>query len=661
MIPVSNKVRDRRIVRGRLALAGGGVLLLAAVLVARLAYLQIASHQRFSTLAQNNRIDFVPIAPVRGLIHDRNGRIVAENRRVYNLEILPDQVDDIEQLLNQVGQLIELEAESVGRFRSLLARRPSFERQTLRTDLNELEAARIAVHQHRMPGLELQARLQRHYPHAGVAAHLIGYVGRITADDLRRIEPRAYRGLEYLGRAGLEAQYENLLRGGPGLERVETNAHGKVVRSLGRDAPATGLTVHLGLDIELQRVSVEALRGWQGAIVAIEPASGDILAFASEPNYDPNPFVNGISRADYQLLLDSPQRPLLNRALYGRYAPGSTVKGFVLLTGLQHGIDPNRQIYCPGWFRLPGRAHRYRDWKEGGHGLIDARDAIVQSCDIYFYRLARRLGIDALHRGLSGFGFGQVTGVDLPGEPSGLMPSPAWKHRARGQAWFPGETVITGIGQGYMLVTPLQLAAATAALANRGRRVAPRFLTATEDPRNRELQPVAPLEAGRWRVGNRAFYEYLIDGMRGVVHDRNGSAAGIRRGLKYPMAGKTGTAQVKSIPQDEKYVEEEVERRFIDHSLFIGFAPIDAPKIAVAVVVEHGGPGSRTAAPIARRVMDFYLLQQLGMFGGPDAPAAAASADSADSTVAGRPATVATVPTVTNTVTPTVTTVTAAQ
>jgi len=629
VIPVSNKVQDRRIARRRLAIAGAGMLALTAVLVARLAYLQIVSHQRFSTLAQNNRIDFVPVAPVRGLIHDRNGVIIADNRRVYNIEVLPDQVPDMQRLLNDVAQLIDLSAEERERFRALLAGRPSFERQTLRTDLNEAEAARIAVNQHRYPGLALQARLQRHYPRAGESAHLLGYVGRIAADDLRRIDARAYRGLEYLGRAGLEAQYEDLLRGRPGLQRVETNAHGKVVRALSRDAPATGRTLHLGLDIELQRVSMQALRGQQGAVVAIEPATGDILAFASAPGFDPNPFVNGIGREAYAALLSAPERPLLNRALYGRYAPGSTVKSFILLTGLQHGVDPARQIHCPGWFRLPGRAHRYRDWKEGGHGPVSARDAIVQSCDVYFYRLARRLGIDALHAGLTDFGFGRVTGVDLPGEPSGLAPSPAWKHRARGQAWFPGETVITGIGQGYMLATPLQLATATAILANRGRRVLPRFLVATEDPRNRERVAIAPVDAGEWPRANAEFYALVIDAMRGVVHDKNGTARGIRRGLKYDIAGKTGTAQVKSIPQGEKYDEEETERRFRDHALFVGFAPVEAPRIALAVVVEHGGAGSRTAAPIARRVFDFYLLNQLGLFGGPDDAATAA----ADSTV----------------------------
>jgi len=618
VIPSSDYLRDRQIVRGRIAIAVGGVLLLVAILIARLAYLQISQHQRFSTLAQNNRIDFVPMAPVRGLIYDRNGEILAENRRVYNVEILPDRVDDMNQLLGDLGQLIELSEEDVTRFKQLVRRQPSFDRQTLRTNLNEREAARIALHQHRHPGVELQARLQRHYPHGALTAHFLGYVGRINADDLKQIDPRAYRGLEYLGRTGIEAQYEETLRGRPGFERVETDAHGKVVRSLGKTLPSTGLTVHLSLDIEMQRAGMEALRGHRGAVVAIEPSTGDVLAFASEPGFDPNPFVNGISRGGYAHLLGSQDRPLLNRALYGRYAPGSTIKGFMLLTGLQHGIDPGERIFCPGWYSLPNRTHRYRDWKRGGHGWVDARTGIVQSCDVYFYRLARRLGIDHIHQGMSDLGFGRPTGVDLPGEPSGLMPSPQWKHQARGQAWFPGETVITGIGQGYMLVTPLQLAAVTAMLANRGRPVTPRFLVATENPQNRVRQAVAPANAKRAAIANRDFYAYVIDSMRGVVHDRRGTASRLRQGLRYEMAGKTGTAQVKSIPQNERYDESKLEKKHIDHSLFIGFAPLDQPKIAIAVVVENAGAGSRTAAPIARKLIDHYLLNRLGMFPGVD-------------------------------------------
>ncbi len=616
MIPASDYRRDRNIVRSRITLAATGVVLLAAILVARLAYIQISQHQRFSTLAQNNRIDFTPVAPLRGLIYDRNGKLLAENRRVYNLEILPDQIDDINRLLNELGQLVELTEEDVTRFKALLRRRPSFERQTLRTDLNEEEAARIALHQHRYPGVELQARLQRHYPYGESTAHLIGYVGRINADDLKTIDPRAYRGLQYLGRSGIEAQYEQALRGRPGIERVETNAHGKVARSLGKTAPGTGLTVHLSLDIELQRKSMEALRGYEGAVVAIAPDSGEVLALASAPGFDPNPFVNGISKSDYARLLDSEEKSLLNRALYGRYAPGSTIKGFMLLVGLRHGVDPAMRRFCPGWYSLPRRAHRYRDWKRGGHGSVDGYDSIVQSCDVYFYQLARRLGIERIHDGMARFGFGERTGIDLPGEPSGLMPSPQWKHAARGQAWYPGETVITGIGQGYMLVTPLQLAAATAMLANRGQPVTPRFLVALENPQNQVRRKVAP-PPRKPQAARGEYYDYVINSMRDVVHGRKGTARAINKGLRYEMAGKTGTAQVKSIPQNvpnQRDAQTTVEKKFEDHSLFIAFAPLNNPKIAIAVIAEHAGSGSATAAPIARELIDFYLQEQLGLF-----------------------------------------------
>lgn len=612
MIPASDYLSDSRIVRRRIRYAAGLVVLLALILVARLAYLQIFQHQRFSTMARNNHLHFAPMAPVRGLIHDRNGALLAQNIHAYNLEILPERVRDMGRLLKQIGRLVALSEEDVSRFKALLERRPPFEWQILRTNLEEEEAARVALHQHRYPGVELRARLRRNYPAGELAAHVLGYVGRINADDLKKIDKQAYRGLRYIGRSGIEAQYESILRGRPGVEQVEINAHGKVVQSLGQATPDSGRSVHLSLDLPLQRKSIEVLRGYEGAVVALAPDSGEVLAFASAPGFDPNPFVNGISNEDYAALRASPVRPLLNRALYGRYAPGSTIKGFLLLVGLENGIDPGRQVFCPGWYSLPHRKHRYRDWKRGGHGSIDAHNAIVQSCDVYFYQLARQLGIERMHAGMSRFGFGKKTGVDLPGEPSGLMPSQAWKRRARGEAWYLGETVITGIGQGYMLVTPLQLATTTAILANRGKRVTPQFLRGLENPRTGARRPVAPKVAGRAELKRADAYEYVIAGMRDVVHGPKGTARGIGRGLRYEMAGKTGTAQVKSIPQHGRYVESEVEKQFKDHSLFIGFAPVDDPKIAIAVVVEHAG--SSVAAPIARKLIDYYLLERLGMF-----------------------------------------------
>ena len=614
MIPSRDYLHDSRIVRDRIAVAACGMLLLAAILVATLANIQVSQHQRFSTLAQNNRINLAPLAPLRGLIYDRNGEILAENQRVYNLEILPDQVDDMDRLLEQLGQLVDLTEEDVRRFRELLKRRPSFERQTLRTSLNEREAARVALHQHRYPGAELQAGLQRSYPEGILTAHVVGYVGRINADDLKKIDRQAFRGLDYIGRTGIEAYYESLLRGTPGFERVETNAHGKVVRSLEQSAPVTGQTLHLSLDIELQRKSIEALQGFEGAIVAIAPASGEVLAFAGAPGFDPNPFVSGIGKQAYERLRTPVERPLLNRALSGRYAPGSTIKGFMLLTGLENGIDPDKPEFCPGWYSLPNHSHRYRDWKRTGHGNMDGRDGIIHSCDVYFYTLAHKLGIDNIHHGMSRFGFGKQTGIDLPGEPGGLMPSREWKLRTRNEAWYPGETVITGIGQGYMLVTPLQLAAATATLANRGKRVSPRLLLAVENPRSRAREALTPIIAGQETMKRSDSYEYVIRSMRDVVHGPTGTARASSRGIRYEMAGKTGTAQVTELPRNDHEVEPRTEKKFQDHSLFVAFAPVDDPKIAIAVVVEHAGSGSGTAAPIARKLLDYYLIERLGMF-----------------------------------------------
>jgi penicillin-binding protein 2 len=618
MIPVRNYLLESKVVHGRIIFVFALVAVLALILVVRLGYLQIYQHQRFTTLAQNNRIDFFALPPVRGIVYDRNGEVLAQNFRVFNLEVLPDKVDDMEALLAELGQFIELTDTHLEQFRTLLKRRPSFERQTLKANLNEEEAAILAVNQHRYPGAELRARLQRYYPRGELTAHVIGYVGRISTHDLENIDNQVYRGMEYIGKSGIEAFYESTLLGQSGVERVETNAHGRIVRTLEQSAPDTGETIHLSLDIKLQQKAVEALKGYEGAVVAIEPESGDVLAFASVPSYDPNPFVNGISKTAYEKLRSSIRRPLVNRALHGRYAPGSTIKGFMALVGMENGIPHSTTSYCPGWFSLPGRKHRYRCWKKPGHGLMDGHDAIVQSCDVYFYRMAKQLGIDRMHDGMVRFGFGEESGIDMLGEPSGLMPSREWKQRARNQVWYPGETIITGIGQGYMLVTPLQLAAATATLANRGKKFTPRFLTAIEHPQSQVQDIIDPELAGVESLADSRFYDLVIKSMQDVVHGARGTARRLSQGIEYEMAGKTGTAQVKSIAQNQEYDEKTTENKCKDPSLFIGFAPLDDPKIAIAVVVEHAGSGSRVAAPIARKLIDYYLINRLGLFNGQD-------------------------------------------
>ncbi len=625
-----NSLSESSVIHSRISILFTIILLLFLVLAARLIWLQVYEYQRFSTLAQNNRIDIFPLTPIRGLIYDRNGEILADNVKAYNLEILPDQVRDMDVLLHELSQLIELDETHLKPFRLLLEERPSFVRQTLKANLSEQEVAVVAVNQHRYDGVELRARLQRHYPKGDLATHVIGYVGRISESDLKRIDNQAYRGMEYIGKSGIEARYESELLGKLGVVQVETNAHGRIIRELEETTSDTGKSLHLSMDIKLQEKGVEAMQGYEGAVVAIEPDTGEVLAFVSAPGYDPNPFVNGISETEYDLLKGSDRQPLLNRALSGRYAPGSTIKGFISLIGMENGIGHDTTAYCPGWYSLPGHTHRYRCWKKPGHGEVDGHDSIVQSCDVYYYRLAKRLGIDRLYEGMTRFGFGVVTGIDLLGEPSGLIPSQQWKRRRFDQPWYPGETIITGIGQGYMLVTPLQLAAATATLANNGKIIPPRFLSVVEDPSSQVKQRPEPVQPEIVTLRDNNFYTQVIHSMEEVVHGAKGTARGIGRDIRYRMAGKTGTAQVKSIAQDEEYDDENVQKKFRDHSLFIGFAPIENPKIAISVIVEHAGSGSRTAAPIARKLIDYYLIERLKLFPEPSADELSGLVDSAE-------------------------------
>jgi penicillin-binding protein 2 len=610
-ITIRDNLLETRLVRSRLVVALTVVGLLLLALVVRLHFLQVARYEHYATLSQSNRIDLIPLPPVRGLIYDRNGVLLADNIPVHTLETVPDQIDDIDVMIERVSTLVDLTDTDIRRYREQLRRRPWFERITLKSGLSHGDASRFAVNQYAFKGVELSARLQRQYPLKGLTGHVVGYVGRISEHDLGRIDPSRYKGTDYIGKLGVEAYYEDRLLGDAGFQQVETNAHGRVVRSLSRSAPVAGVSLHLSLDVRLQEVAWEALGAHRGAIVAIEPETGGVLAFVSKPAYDPNPFVNGIDQEAYRLLRSSPDRPLLNRALHGRYAPGSTIKGFMALAGLEEGVDPKQTIFCPGYFSLPNSSHRYRDWKKEGHGRMDMHEAVEQSCDVYFYRLARQLGIEAMHEHLSRFGFGRATGIDLGEEPAGLMPSPEWKRSVRNEPWYPGETVIAGIGQGFILVTPLQLASITATLANRGRFVQPRLMRSFEDPATRVATGIRSVEQSFVEIERAEHYERVIRAMTDVVHGDRGTARRLGVGTSYRMAGKTGTAQVIGIAQNEKYDESKVDERFRDHSLFIAFAPVDSPRIAVAVVVENGGSGSRTAAPMAKQVIDYYLIERL--------------------------------------------------
>jgi penicillin-binding protein 2 len=481
----------------------------------------------------------------------------------------------------------------------------------VRLQLSEEEVARFAVNRHRFPGVDVQARLAREYPLGPLGVHVIGYVARISEQELQQVDATNYRGTDHIGKVGVEQAYEAALHGRVGHQHVETNAQGRTLRILSRAAPVPGKDLYLTIDASLQAVAEHALGSESGSVVAIDPQTGDVLALASMPGFDPNLFVNGIDTKTYNELRSSPHRPMFNRTLHGQYPPGSTIKPFLALAALATNHEAARkEVWCPGWYRLKGRAHMYRDWKKGGHGSVDLESAIVESCDVYFYELAIQLGIEYMHSFMKSFGLGVPTGIDLPGEAAGLMPSPSWKRANRNEAWFPGETLITGIGQGFTLATPLQLASATASLSARGSRVRPRVVHRIADTVNNTVSAQPPVFLGSVQVGHARHWDRVIRAMVNVVHGAKGTARRAGLGTNYRMGGKTGTAQVFGVAQNEEYDEEKIDKKLRDHGLFIAFAPADEPKIAVAVVVENGGSGSGAAAPVARKVIDHYLNRQ---------------------------------------------------
>lgn len=604
---IRDHLRESRLFGARLTVVASIVVILTALLFLRLAYLQIINYRHFATLSQENRVKPVPIPPVRGYIFDRNGVILAQNYPVLTLEIVPDQVPDMDALLKAISKIITITPKDYKLFARQLRERPRFESLTLRTHLTDDEAARFALVRHRWNGVELRARLQRHYPQGQLGVHAVGYVGRINEDEMESIDRNAYRGSQHIGKLGVEQRYEESLLGTVGFEKVETDAHGRAIRVLERIAPIAGKHLHLSLDARMQALAEQSLGRMKGTVVAMDPKTGAVLTFVSTPTYDPNPFVNGIDPESYNSLRDNKDKPLLNRALNGQYAPGSTIKAFFGMAALDAGENPGKHVSCPGWYSLPGSSHRFRCWKKAGHGLVDLHDAVVQSCDVYFYRLAVSLGIERLTGYLAGNGFGSPTGVDIQGESRGLLPQ-AELRRKRGQVWNPGETVISGIGQGATLVTPLQLAAAISAIANRGPRPQPRLGQIIEDPASKQRMPLAPDPPRSSDAYTAQQYEIMVRNLTDVVHGEGGTARGIGWNAPYKIAGKTGTAQVKSIGQGESYVESRVAEHLRDHALFIAFAPVDDPKIAVAVIVENGGHGGSAAAPIARKIMDLYLI-----------------------------------------------------
>ena len=598
---------ESRLFMGRAITALFISALLILALVARLGWLQVVAHEHFRTLSEDNRIKLQPVPPNRGLIYDRNGLVLAENLPSYRLEVVPEEIDDMEATLRALGELVEIRDFDIERFHKLRRRMNRFEGVPLRFHLSDDEVASFAVNRHRFPGVDVQAGLARYYPLGSHAAHALGYVGRINEEELEVIDTANYRGTTHIGKEGIEKAYEDTLHGKVGYEQLETNAGGRTLRVLSRQAPTPGSSLYLSLDARLQQVVEQAFGEYNGAAVALDPRSGEVLAFVSVPGFDPNPFVNGIDYKDYQALNENPNQPLFNRALRGQYPPGSTLKPFVALAGLELGVTTaHSRTFCPGFYRLPGGEHKYRDWKRGGHGMVDLDAAISQSCDIYFYDLARSLGIDRMHDYLAQFGLGSRTGIDLVGERPGILPSTAWKRAARNEPWYPGETLISGIGQGFNLTTPLQLAVATATLAAQGEYHPPHLVHALRGP-DGNLTPVSAAPTRSIAIVDREHWDQVRGAMVGVVHGERGTAKKIGVGIDYQIGGKTGTAQVFGLKQDEKYDAEKIEFKLRDHALFIAFAPAAAPRVAVAVVVENGGSGSGVAAPIARQILDRYF------------------------------------------------------
>lgn len=597
--------------RLRLGFTAFVVLSLFSVLALRFAYLQIKQYEHYQTLAENNRISLVPIVPNRGLILDKNGVVLAHNFFVYTLEITPSKVDNLEATIAEVSKLIEVSTLDRKRFNKLRDESRNFESVPIRTHLNEVEAASFAVNHYRFPGVEIKSRLFRHYPLGKLGAHMVGYIGRINDKDIEGLENDGdlsnYKGSDHVGKSGIEQFYEHQLHGTTGFQQVEIDADGRAVRVLSSTAPVPGNNIILSIDSKMQEIAETAFGEHRGALVAINPKTGEVLSYVSQPTFDPNLFVDGIDVDNWKSLNDSLDKPLINRPIRGIYPPGSTFKPFAAMAGLENDKRvPPFSIHDAGYYTLANSAHHYRDWKPGGHGMVDMQRAITISCDTFFYGLALELGIDKLTDFVRHFGFGEKSGIDIQGENGGLLPTPEWKMRRYKQPWYQGETVIVGIGQGYTLVTPMQLAQATAILANNGVAMKPHLVTQIQKAITGESQamPVVVQDKIELKPQN---IDIVRNGMIAVTLP-GGTAASVGANASYAIAAKTGTAQVIGIKQNAKYNASSIDERHRDHALFIAYAPAEDPKIALAVIVENGGHGGSAGGPIARKVMDYYLL-----------------------------------------------------
>ena len=625
MTIIKDHWQEQRLFDRRAMIAGFLITALTLTLIGRLYVLQVMRHDYYVELAQGNRIRIEPIPAARGLILDRNGEVLAANQPAYQLELVPEEVPELDSELNGLIALGLLRSEDLPELKRSIASRRKFDSVPVRLRMSEEDIARFAVRRFEFPGIDIKTRQTRLYPNGELAVHALGYVSAISEADLKRIDRSAYSGTSLIGKLGVESAFESQLHGINGFREILINAQGRsvqrtgaLVRDLRTQAPTSGEDLILSLDFKVQRVAEQELGGRRGAVVAIDPTNGDLIALVSRPGFDPSVFGRGLTHAEYAALQDNVDLPLLNRALRGTYPSGSTIKPALALAGLvDHAVNPDAYKFCPGIYHLPGSSRVAHEARVGGrHGPVDLRDAIARSCDVYFYDLANTLGVDQIASFLAPFGFGSVTGLDIGGEKPGLLPSREWKRKAfsrpQDQIWYPGETINFGVGQGYFLVTPLQLAHYTSILASRGKSYKPRLVTALRDSVTGRVRPIAPVKNEDIKSATPQQWQIVMEGMAGTLRGRGTAAATAGKNMTYTIAGKTGTAQVFSLGKNEKYDEKTVQERLRDHSWFIAFAPAEAPRIAIAVLVENGGYGSTGAAPIARKVLDAYLLDAEG-------------------------------------------------
>jgi penicillin-binding protein 2 len=629
-VTIKDHWSEQRIFDQRSLIAGVIIVTLTFLLIARLFLLQVIRHDYYTDLSQGNRVRIEPIPAARGLILDRNGEVMASNQPAYQLELVPEQVPNLDETLQRLIKLDLVAADDLDDIRRAIRSRRAFDSVPLRLRMSEEDIARFAVRRFEFPGVDIKTRQTRWYPNTELAVHALGYVAAISESDLEKIDRNAYAGTSLIGKLGVEASYETELHGTNGFREVLVNAQGRSVQKQGQltpdlkvRAPTAGADLMLSLDLPTQRTAEAELVDKRAALVAIDPNNGDVIALVSRPGFDPNLFGRGLTRAEFGALNNNIDKPLLNRALRGTYPPGSTVKPVMALAGLYYKeVDPHDHQFCGGVYRLPGSSRMFREGRSGRHGSVDLETAIAKSCDVYFYGLANKLGVDRIAQFLQPFGFGALTGIDISGERSGILPSKEWKRkyfkRPADQIWFPGETVNFGIGQGYMLVTPLQLAHHVTVLANGGHSYKPRLVSAVREPNGR-IRRIPPVKGDEVKLSSQAEWRIVHEGMAATL-TRGTAAYTAGKKMTYTIAGKTGTAQVFSVGQNERYVEKDVAERLRDHSWFIAFAPAEAPRIAVAVIVENGGFGSAAAAPIARKVMDTYLLDAEGKLKEPLAP-----------------------------------------